>query len=163
MPRLLTQGFAALWDPARGRYLDSLTTAAASQHAQAAAIVGGLAPRAHWDRLVEVLTTEADLVHATFSVPDREATPNGDFPVGGAYLRRGHPRPWWDVERQVVRAQPFFRYVVHDALGPRAGPISSRRSAATGRCCWNAARRRGRRPGSEARRRTAGRRRPRAT
>ena len=55
-------------------------------------------------------------MHATFSVPDREATPNGDFPVGGSYLRQGHPQPWWDVERQVVRAQPFFRYVVHDAL-----------------------------------------------
>lgn len=35
---------------------------------------------------------------------------------GGAYLRTGHPQPWWDVERQVVRAQPFFRYVVHDAI-----------------------------------------------
>ena len=86
------------------------------QHGQSAAIVGGLAPRARRDRLVEVLTAEADLVHATFSVRDREATPNGDFPVGGAYLRQGHPPPWWDVERQVVRAQPFFRYVVHDAL-----------------------------------------------
>ena len=49
----LTQGFAALWDPARGRYRDTLTTVAASQHGQAAAIVGGLAPRANgtgWSR-----------------------------------------------------------------------------------------------------------------
>ena len=28
----------------------------------------------------------------------------------------GTRTPWWDVEREVVRAQPFFRYVVHDAL-----------------------------------------------
>ena len=24
--------------------------------------------------------------------------------------------PWWDAGREVVRAQPFYRYVVHDAL-----------------------------------------------
>src|SRR5690606_2480093 len=51
-----------------------------------------------------------------FSVPDGPAEPGAEAPVGGAYLRDGHPEPWWDVGRQVVRAQPFFRYVVHDAL-----------------------------------------------
>jgi hypothetical protein len=88
----------------------------ASQHGQAAAIVGGLAPEARWPRLVEVLTHEPDLVHASFSVPDGPALPGSEAEVGGRYLRDGHPAPWWDVEREVVRAQPFFRYVVHDAL-----------------------------------------------
>jgi hypothetical protein len=118
--RRLRHGFERLWDADRQRYIDSLIPGQerpmASQHGQAAAIVGGLAPEARWPRLVEVLTHEPDLIHASFSVPDGPAAPGSEAAVGGAYLRRGHPDPWWDVEREVVRAQPFFRYVVHDAL-----------------------------------------------
>ena len=44
--------------------------------------------------------------------PPRE----GEGLLAAGYLRHGPPAPWWDVELQVVRAQPFFRYVVHDAL-----------------------------------------------
>ena len=81
------------------------------------AVVGGLAPAARWPRLVEVITDEENLVHANFSEAEREAPPDAGWEVEvGGYLREGHPPPWWDVERQVVRAQPFFRYVVHDAL-----------------------------------------------
>jgi hypothetical protein len=116
----LRAGFEKLWDPARRRYIDSYIPGAdrpmASQHGQAAAIVGELAPRERWERLVEVLTDDADLVHAAFSVADGPASPNTGAGVGGAFLRTGHPAPWWDTARQVVRAQPFFRYVVHDAL-----------------------------------------------
>jgi hypothetical protein len=36
--------------------------------------------------------------------------------AGAAYLVTGPPEPWWDVEREIVAAQPFFRYVVHDAV-----------------------------------------------
>ena len=32
----------------------------------------------------------------------------------------GYPEPEWDVETQMVEAEPFFRYVVHDGLA-RAG------------------------------------------
>ena len=116
----LREGFERLWDPERGRYVDSTVNGRrrpmASQHTQAAAIVGGLAPEQRWPRMVEVLTDERALVHATFGVPDGEATPGLDVGPGGPYLRDGHPDPWWDVDRQVVRAQPFFRYVVHDAV-----------------------------------------------
>jgi hypothetical protein len=115
----LRAGFERLWDGDRQRYVDSWLPGRdrpmASQHGQAAAIVGGLAPEARWSRLVEVLTHEPDLVHATFSVADGPALPGSEAEVG-SYLRSGHPDPWWDVEREVVRAQPFFRYVVHDAL-----------------------------------------------
>ena len=93
----------------------------ASQHGQAAAIVGGLAPprriaRVWW----RYITDRSKLVHATFSVdgPADPDTGEGDGPVrvGGDYLANGHPeQPWWD-EDLVVTAQPFFRYVVHDAL-----------------------------------------------
>lgn len=114
------QGFELLWDGERGCYVDHAVGGErrrpVSQHAQAAAIVGRVAPADRHRRLVEVLTDEDRLVHATFSVPDGPAPPGSDAPVGGAYLRAGHPEPWWDVDTQVVRAQPFFRYVVHDAL-----------------------------------------------
>lgn len=115
----LRAGFERLWDADRQRYIDSHLPGQhrpmASQHGQAAAIVGGLAPAERWPRLVEVLTNEADLIHANFSSPDGPAPPNSQVRVGG-HLRGGHPDPWWDTEREVVRAQPFFRYVVHDAL-----------------------------------------------
>jgi hypothetical protein len=116
----LRTGFERLWDDRRGRYVDSLVPGTArpmaSQHGQAAAIVGRLAPEERWPRLVEVLTDEDALIHASFSVDDGPSLPNAGIGVG-AMLRDGHPEtPWWDVEHDVVRAQPFFRYVVHDAL-----------------------------------------------
>ncbi len=116
----LAAGIERCWDPARGRYVDRLVDGAphpaASQHAQAAVIVGGVAPPDRHARLTEVLTDADHLVHATFSVPDGPAPPGSESPLGGSYLFTGPPEPWWDVDRQVVRAQPFFRYVVHDAL-----------------------------------------------
>src|SRR5581483_322583 len=87
----------------------------ASQHGQAAAIVGRLAPPERLARLVEVLTDETHLIHAAFSAPDGPSAPNSEGEIGGAYLFDGPPEPWWDVDTDVVRAQPFFRYVVHDA------------------------------------------------
>jgi hypothetical protein len=115
----LTAGFEQLWDEQRGRYADVLVSGrrgvTASQHGQAAAIVGGLAPADRIARLVEVLTNEQDLVHASFAKADGPALPNSELD-GSAYLGTGRPPPWWEVDRQVVRAQPFFRYVVHDAL-----------------------------------------------
>jgi hypothetical protein len=116
----LAAGFERLWDVDRGRYVDERVgddlRLAASQHGQAAAIVGGLAPGDRVARLVEVLTDESALLHATWSVPDGEATPNLGARPGGDFLSTGQPDPWWDVGARVVRAQPFFRYVVHDAL-----------------------------------------------
>jgi hypothetical protein len=118
----LRAGFERLWDPDRQRYIDSFIPGQdrpmASQHGQAAAIVGDLAPRDRWARLVDVITTEADLIHASFSVTDGPSLPSSTWEVrvGGSFLRSGHPDPWWDTGREVVRAQPFFRYVVHDAL-----------------------------------------------
>ncbi|MHB8450754.1 MAG: alpha-L-rhamnosidase-related protein [Mycobacteriales bacterium] len=115
----LAHGFERLWDSKRGRYADSLVAGVlrppASQHGQAAAIVGGLAAPERLGRLVELLTDRERLVQATFAVPHGPAKIGGPDP-GGAYLARGHPEPWWDVDRQMVAAQPFFRYVVHDAL-----------------------------------------------
>ena len=67
------------------------------------------------DRLVEVMTDETTSCTPSFSIADGPSLPGSETPVG-SHLRQPLPDPWWDVGRQVVRAQPFFRYVVHDAL-----------------------------------------------
>lgn len=122
--RQLADAFEAFWDPDRARYVDSIEGRratdpgefrTASEHGQASALVGGVVPAERIARLVEVLQDPRDRVWATFSAPDGPAEPNSEVPVGGAYLRAGHPDPWWDVDGLVV-AQPFFSYVVHDAL-----------------------------------------------
>lgn len=115
----LAAGFERFWDPVRRRYRDSDgagATPAASQHAQAAAIVGRLAPPERWGRLVEVLTDEESLVHAAFAAPSGPAAPGSELEVAGDFLHRREMAPWWELDRQLVRAQPFFRYVVHEAL-----------------------------------------------
>jgi hypothetical protein len=115
----LAAGFERLWDPRRGCYVDSWRGGrrhpAVSQHAQAAAIVGGLVPPDRYAQLVEVCCDEARLVHAAYARPDGPADPGSELPLAD-YLGQARPDPWWDVATQVVRAQPFFRYVVHDAL-----------------------------------------------
>jgi hypothetical protein len=116
----MQRGFARLWDERRRRYVDSYVDGQrrpmVSQHTQAAAIVGGLVPQERIARAVEAMTAEEHLVHAIFDKTDGAAEPNSEIGIG-AYTRHWPvPEPWWDVERQVVRAQPFFRYVVHDAL-----------------------------------------------
>ncbi len=119
----MKRGYEGLWDESRGVYVDSYVPGeqgprqrSVSQHTQASAIVGGLVPKGRIGRVVDAMTDERRLVHAIFDKPDGPAEPNSEIGIGG-YLRRGAlPDPWWDVERQVVRAQPFFRYVVHDAL-----------------------------------------------
>ncbi len=116
----LSNGFERLWDTQRGRYADVIENGVrqpmASQHGQAAGIVGGLVPQDRLARLVQVITDEEHLIHATFAAPTGLAEPGSETELGGAYLATGHPPPWWDTDTQIVRAQPFFRYVIHDAL-----------------------------------------------
>jgi hypothetical protein len=118
----LAAAFEAFWDPERGVYVDHIASGAPgrplSQHAQAAALCAGLVPDDRVERLVEVLTDRERHVHAAWSCPrgDSRLPGPGERGVGGPYLVAGPPDPWWDVEKQVVVAQPFFRYVVHDAL-----------------------------------------------
>lgn len=118
----LGSAMEAFWDSEREVYVDTLLGGrrlrAVSQHGQAAAIVAGAVPPDRLGRLVSVLTDRSHHVHATWSRASgdsREPGP-GESGVAGPYLLTGYPEPWWDVESQVVVAQPFFRYVVHDAL-----------------------------------------------
>jgi len=116
---LLSKGFEVFWDPRTRRYRDALVDGvllpSASQHTHAAALVGGLVPSDRVTDVVARLTEEEHLVHASFAKADGPAEPNSELD-GSAYLGSGPPEPWWDTDLQVVRAQPFFRYVVHDAL-----------------------------------------------
>lgn len=116
----LVRGFEKFWDARRGAYVDQVVgreqRPMLTQHGQAAAVVGRLAPVDRWPRLVEVMTDERRLVHAAFARADGPSDPGTETDLGGVYMYQGHPDPWWDVENQVVRAQPFFRYVVHDAI-----------------------------------------------
>jgi alpha-L-rhamnosidase len=120
--RSVSDAFELFWDERRQCYVDhvveGLRRPETSQHAQATPIVAGLVPQGRLARLVEAMTDESALVHATWSRAQGDArTPReGERGIAGPYLVLGPPEPWWDVERQMVRAQPFYRYVVHDAL-----------------------------------------------
>ncbi len=108
--RRLRTGFEAFWDPDRRLYVDHITAdgpqVPTSQHAQAAALAGRLVPWRRMALLVPHLLESKRLVDTYW----------GDLPIGGPPLREGPPEPHWDVAAQMVKAQPGFRPVVHDAL-----------------------------------------------
>ena len=118
----LRDAFELFWDPERALYVDCAICRErqrpVSQHAQAAPLAAGLVPQSRVARIVELLLDESREVHATWSRASGDARrpqPH-EHGVGGPYLVAGPPPPWWDVEHGIVRAQPFFCYVVHDAL-----------------------------------------------
>jgi hypothetical protein len=116
------EGFELFWDEPRGVYVDHAVSGVpqrpVSQHANAAAIAAGLVPRTRVARVLAAILDSARIVHAAWLVPGRPAVVDGagDMYAGVSYLVMGKPAPWWDVERGIVAAQPFFRYVVHDAV-----------------------------------------------
>jgi hypothetical protein len=118
----LRDGFELFWDERRGLYVDhaiaDVPQRPASQHANAAAIAAGLAPAERGERILAAVLDPERIVHAAWLQPGREAVLDGagDMYAGVSYLVLGKPEPWWDVENGVVAAQPFFRYVVHDAV-----------------------------------------------
>ena len=110
------QGYEDFWDPARGSYVDHIVDGerqpAMSQAAGAVAIVSGLAPRDRWAGIVDVITD-----------PDRLVVRSWIGGADGGYdmakiveHSQGIYRIDWDVDREVVLAEPFFSYVVHDAV-----------------------------------------------
>lgn len=117
--RRLRAGFERFWDPVRGRYLDHVAEEGgvqASEHAQAAAVVGGMVPDGRLPAVAAVMLDRDRLVPACWQTPPGTPPPEGTnvVPVGSIWAP--HPEPWWDVDRELVAAQPFFRYVVHDAV-----------------------------------------------
>jgi alpha-L-rhamnosidase len=113
--------FDAFWDEGRGVYVDHIVDGvpqrAAAQHGGAAALAADIVPANRIERVVDRLTDRRRLVRHSF-VMDPVTVDGGS--TGFVYLVTGYPAPEWDVEEQMVEAEPFFRYVLHDGLA-RAG------------------------------------------
>jgi alpha-L-rhamnosidase len=123
----LRRAFELFWDPVRELYVDCAVgrerKRPVSQHALATPLAAGLVPADRVERVVNALLDESRHVHATWSRASGDArSPGpGEHGVGGPYLLLGPPAPWWDVEHEIVVAQPFFAYVLHDALAAAGG------------------------------------------
>jgi hypothetical protein len=105
-------GFEVFWDDERGSYVDHLVNGQVrpemSQLGGALAIVSGLAPKERWPRIINTIADKERLVVRTWLMPEGE-------PAGAPQLN-GSRRFTWDVHQQIVRAEPFMSYVVHDAI-----------------------------------------------
>ena len=113
--------FEAFWDDNRGVYIDCIVqgtpSTAAAQHGGAAALAAGLVPEGRIARVIDRLTDRDRIIRHSF-VMDTVAV--GSDSSGFIHLVNGYPEPTWDPVEQMVGAEPFFRYVLHDGLA-RAG------------------------------------------
>src|SRR5579859_4390671 len=109
-------GFEVFWDEARGSYVDHIVgrkqRPEMSQLAGAVAIISGLAAEARWGRIIDTITDPARLVVRSW-IGDSQ----------GEYLQekihkqlQGIYENDWDAEREIVVAEPFMSYTVHDAV-----------------------------------------------
>jgi hypothetical protein len=114
------KGYEDFWDSDRGLYVDHILLGqrqrAASQVAQASAIISGLAPKERWTSLVDLMTDPERLVVRSWVGSQTGGYDHERF----AQQMRGLPPIDWDAEREMVIAEPFFSYAVHDAVA-RAG------------------------------------------
>jgi len=115
--RAVTAAFEQFWDPGRALYrdhrVDGVVRPATSRHTNAAAICAGIVPAERLAGLAETLADRGPLAH---SAPAFERLTGGELAAGVSCVTHGNPPPDWDVESRILEAQPFFRYVVHDAL-----------------------------------------------
>jgi hypothetical protein len=121
-------GFEVFWDEARGSYVDHIKDGvqqtAMSQLAGALAIVSGLALEERWGRIADTITDPARLVV-------RSWTGGGEGEYAGYFMEKmqkqfqGIYEIDWDAEREIVIAEPFMSYTVHDAvaLAGKAGRL----------------------------------------
>ncbi|MGW0021738.1 alpha-L-rhamnosidase-related protein [Rhodococcus sp. NPDC003382] len=109
-------GFEAFWDPVRRAYRDTLPDGdrprAVSEHTAAAAVTAGLVPAERNDAVLALLL-DRDAMFTRTPLSDHGVDKAG--PENGAPISV-RPEPDWDTETLVVGAQPFFRYVVHEAI-----------------------------------------------
>lgn len=113
--------FDVFWDDERDVYVDHLVDGlqrpAAAQHGGAAALAAGIVPDERLDRVVQRLTDRDRLLRHSW-VMDTVTAEGGS--TGFIHMVMGYPEPEWDAREQMVEAEPFFRYVLHDGLA-RAG------------------------------------------
>ncbi len=107
-------GFEAFWDEERGSYVDHIVDGTKrpemSQLAGACAIVSRLAPKERWGRIVDAITNPDKVIIRTWMTFDGDGGP----PEGGPFQE--NRQPTWDTLKQIVMAEPFMSYVVHDAV-----------------------------------------------
>ena len=112
----VAKGFDLFWNAGRGAYadhaVDGAVRPAISEHTTAAAVCAGIVPR---DRHAEVrrFLLDRDVMFTRSPIGAHGTDSEG---IGTSIARFEVPEPDWDVDGLVVGAQPFFRYVVHDAL-----------------------------------------------
>ncbi|MCU1469250.1 MAG: hypothetical protein JWQ39_399 [Glaciihabitans sp.] len=110
------EGFEDFWDEERGSYTDHFLGGqkmpAASQAAGATAIVAGLAPRERWSRIIDVITDPDALVVRSWI----GGNDGGYDTQKMADQARGVQTIDWDVDTEIVLAEPFYSYVIHDAV-----------------------------------------------
>ncbi len=110
------EGFEAFWDEARGSYVDHIVDGVCcpemSQLGGALAIISGLAPEERWTRIIDVITDPKKLVIRSWTGGE-----DGDYSEQKIMKQmQGIYETDWDAKNQVVIAQPFMSYVVHDAV-----------------------------------------------
>lgn len=110
------KGFEIFWDETRSSYVDHIVDGERqpemSQLAGAVAIVSGLAPENRWKRIIETITDPARLVvrswiggeQGEYSQEKTQKQLHGIYEID------------WDAGREIVIAEPFMSYVVHDAV-----------------------------------------------
>lgn len=110
-------GFEVFWDETRGSYVDHLVDGVRqpqmSQLAGALAVVAHLAPKERWKRIIETVTDEDQLVVRSW-VGDGQGHQSWD--KWRAQVEEGRYEVDWDADREIVLAEPFMSYVVHDAV-----------------------------------------------
>jgi len=109
-------GFEAFWDEGRGSYVDHIKDGVPqkemSQLGGALAIISGLAPKERWTRIIETITDPKKLVVRSWTGGE-----DGDYSMQKIMKQmQGIYETDWDAENQVVIAEPFMSYVVHDAV-----------------------------------------------
>lgn len=109
-------GFEQFWDADRRLYVDHVIGGrrmpAVSQAVLASAIVGGLVPPDRLADLVAAMIDETRLVDRGWNAPSEMTS----IEQRVADRIAGVQRIDWDAEREIVRAEPFFSSVVHDAV-----------------------------------------------
>lgn len=113
----IRSGFEVFWDESRGSYVDHVVDGARrpemSQLAGALAVASGLAPHDRWQRIVDTVTDPDRLVVRSW-VGGGDG--NQSWEKWRAQVEEGRYEIDWDVEREIVLAEPFMSYVVHDAV-----------------------------------------------
>ena len=115
------RSFELFWDEQRGVYVDCIVdgtpSVAAAQHGGAAALAAGIVPASRLERVIARLPDRTRLIRHSFVM---DTVSVGSDSSGFIHLVNGYPAPTWDPIEQMVGAEPFFRYVLHDGLA-RAG------------------------------------------